>query len=341
MTKLIPILLVSLLNIVIIQNVFAEITGDFVELNALRTILEKDEEQLDLAEVKFSIDKLIVSSIDVKSELTKIDKMVADIQSMLLPESSAMEKMLAVKKYIYTPGEWNNYKAYQYDFDDPLGTKITNKLLSNYIKNKKGNCVTMPFLFIILGDRLGINVTASIAPLHVLVMFTDTDGKRYNLETTSGAGFTRDTWYRKQMPMTEKAIENGIYLQPLTKKETVAVMMTILAEYFFQEEEYKKSVAISDLTLKYYPKYVNSMLRNGSAFYRLLQESFVKKYPNSNNIPKEQRELFHFLSKGNRYWFAKAEELGWQEPKPDFNAEYLQKVRHDAKNNTNQIMRVK
>jgi len=292
MMKLIPVLLVLLLNSVITQDVSAKITGEFAELKILRTILERDEEQLDLAEVKLSIDKLIVSSIDVKSELTKIDRMVADVQSMLLPESSAMKKMQAVKKYLYTPGQWNNYKAYQYDFDDPLGTKISNKLLSNYLKNKKGNCVTMPFLFIILGERLGINVTASVAPLHVFVMFTDTDGKSYNLETTSGANFTRDTWYRQQMPMTDQAIDNGIYLQPLTKKETIAVMMTVLAEYYFQEEEYKKSIAISDLTLKYYPKYVNSMLRNGSAYYRLLQDYFLKKYPNPNNILKEQRKLF-------------------------------------------------
>lgn len=47
----------------------------------------------------------------------------------------------------------------------------------------------MPFLFIILGDRLGINVTASVAPLHVFVKFTDENGVIHNLETTSGTNF--------------------------------------------------------------------------------------------------------------------------------------------------------
>jgi len=69
----------------------------------------------------------------------------------------------------------------------------------------------MPFLFIILGDKLGIDVTASTAPLHVFVKFTDTDGKTYSLETTSGANFSRDAWYREQMPMTNQAIDNGVY----------------------------------------------------------------------------------------------------------------------------------
>ena len=56
--------------------------------------------------------------------------------------------MQALKRYIYEPGEWNNFQPYQYDMDDPLGTKLSNKLLSHYLAAKKGNCVTMPFLFI-------------------------------------------------------------------------------------------------------------------------------------------------------------------------------------------------
>lgn len=240
--------------------------------------------------------------------------MVRDIQSMLPSEASSMDRMLAIKKYVYAPGAWNNYQPYQYDFDDPLGTKVANKLLPNYMKTQKGNCITMPFLFIILGDKLGIDVTASTAPLHVFVKFTDSKGTTYNLETTSGANFARDAWYREQMPMTEQAIENGVYLQPLSRKETVAVMITVLAEHYMKENEYKKAWAISDLSLKYYPKYVNAMLRNGSAFYKMLEQRFINKYPNPNDIPKNQRELFHFLSNGNRYWFAKAEALGWREP---------------------------
>lgn len=256
--------------------------------------------------------------------------MVRDIQSMLPSEASSMDRMLAIKKYVYAPGAWNNYQPYQYDFDDPLGTKVANKLLPNYMKTQKGNCITMPFLFIILGDKLGIDVTASTAPLHVFVKFTDSKGTTYNLETTSGANFARDAWYREQMPMTEQAIENGVYLQPLSRKETVAVMITVLAEHYMKENEYKKAWAISDLSLKYYPKYVNAMLRNGSAFYKMLEQRFINKYPNPNDIPKNQRELFHFLSNGNRYWFVKAEALGWREPNKIQEQKYLEIVKRDS-----------
>lgn len=76
--------------------------------------------------------------------------------------------------------------------------------------------------------------------------------------------------------------------------------------------------------------YVNAMLRNGSAFYQMLQVYFVRKYPNPKDIPQNQREAFHFLSNGNRYWFEKAEELGWREPSRDYEDKYLKTVKQDS-----------
>jgi len=94
---------------------------------------------------------------------------------------------------------------------DPLGQNPTHDLLTSYLASRKGNCVSMPILFVILGERLGLNVTLSTAPLHVLVKYTDAQsGVTYNLEATSGGGFTRDAWYRQNLPMTDVAIANGI-----------------------------------------------------------------------------------------------------------------------------------
>ena len=103
----------------------AEKSGDFSELKLLRKILEQDENQLDLARIKLTIDKLIDPRINIEQELNRINQMVGEIKSMLPSNASSMDKMLAIKRYIYTPGAWNHYKPYQYDFDDPLGTKIS------------------------------------------------------------------------------------------------------------------------------------------------------------------------------------------------------------------------
>ena len=70
----------------------------------------------------------------------------------------------------------------------------------------------------------------SLAPLHVFVKFTDEAGTVTNLETTSGALPARDVHYRNQLPMTDEAITNGVFLAELSQEETVAVIATVLVE---------------------------------------------------------------------------------------------------------------
>jgi len=65
-------------------------------------------------------------------------------------------------------------------------------LLQRYLTTRRGNCITMPILFLALGQRLGLTMTLAEAPLHVFVKYTDDDGAVWNLEATSGGGVTRD-----------------------------------------------------------------------------------------------------------------------------------------------------
>lgn len=303
----------------------------FPEAKRIQAMLEQPESQIDLSRNKLIIDKMIDPNIDIEASLKQIDNIAAKIRTMLGNSTSSKDKMLAIKKYLYEIGEWNNFRPYQYDFDDPLGTKISNKLLPNYIASRKGNCISMPFLLIVLGEKLGIDVTASTAPLHVLVKYTDDKtGATINLETTSGANPAREEWYRKQMPMTDEAIDNGLYLQKLTKKETVVVMTTVLVEHYSKNQEYEKAIAITNIQLEHYPIYYAAMLSKGSVSYRLLEKHYLQKYPQPNQIPANERGYFKYLANNNRYWFAKAESLGWREPGKDDESKYLDIVKRDA-----------
>ncbi len=300
---------------------------DLKTAQRIRAILKQPEQQIDLGRTKLTIDKMIDPTIDVEASLKKIDAMVAQIRAMPEFGASSTAKLLALRRYLYEPSEWNNHQPYQYDLDDPLGTRISNKLLPTYLASKKGNCVSMPFLFIILGQRLGIDVTASSAPLHVLAKVKDeATGAWYNVEPTSGANPTRDIWYRSQMPMMDQAIANGVFLQPLTKKETVALMAETLAEHYFDQQEFEKAITIADLALQYYPKYVEAMIRKGSSYYRLLAKYYLEKYRSPNDIPIRERGYFEHLSHNNLQWFAKAEALGWRQPSKEDDEKYIQKV---------------
>jgi regulator of sirC expression with transglutaminase-like and TPR domain len=306
-------------------------SSNFRDAKTLKAILEQPEEAIDFAKANLTIDKIVDPSIDIEANLKRIDAIVKIIQSLLPANPSSQDKMLAVRKYLYESGAWNNHQPYQYDFADPKGIKIVNKLLPTYLTTHKGNCISMPLLFIVLGQRLGIDVTASTAPLHVLVKYTDSDtGQSYNLETTSGANPARDVWYQQTMHITDEALANKIYLQKLSKRETVAVMAQVLAEDYYDKQEYEKAMMVSDVVLKYYKNAVSSMLMKGTLFYHLLAKHYLSKYPAPYLIPPAERPYFEFLSINNHHWFEKSESLGWREPSPENEQNYLDTVRQDA-----------
>lgn len=118
--------------------------------------MEKPEDQIDLARSKLTIDRMIDPSIDVENNLKRLEAMAQKIRSMLPADASSLQKMETLIRYLYTAGSWNDNRPYRYDLDDPFGSNIHNKLLPTYLAIRKGNCISMPFLFIVLGQKLGL-----------------------------------------------------------------------------------------------------------------------------------------------------------------------------------------
>jgi regulator of sirC expression with transglutaminase-like and TPR domain len=278
------------------------------------SLLDEPEERIDFAKAKLTIDRLVDHKIDVALWQARIDQMVQTAKTMAGPNATAIQKLTAVRRFIYENGEWNGHRSFKYDLTDPLGTKIVNKLLPTYIETRRGNCVSMPALFIILADRLGVHVTASTAPFHVFVKFVDdTSGKTYNLETTSGGYPARDTWFRQKMPMTDEAIKNGLYMKTLTKKESVAVMAELLLEHDADMKRYHEIIDVAEVILKYYPNDVDAMLAEGTAYAHLMDTEFKLKFPNPNDMPPHLVPVYKSYERKNNDLFDRALALGWRD----------------------------
>ena len=258
--------------------------------------------------------------------LAQLDAMANALRAMLPAGASRRLTMDALRYHLYKASPWNDNRPFHYDLDDPFGENIRNKLLSTYLASRKGNCVSMPLLFIVLGQKLGIDVTASTAPNHVFVKYRDDDGKLYNLETTSGAGFTRDVWMGQQYPMTEEALASGIYMRPLTKKETVVIMVGTLLESYDQRGRQEQRIAMAKLALQHNPKDVSAILHEHQAHLALWRRDFVSKYPTPNDIPMEKRPQFMALEGNLKFLYERAYSLGWRPPDQAAEDRYRQRV---------------
>lgn len=310
--------------VLLLVGLHPAIGGDIGRSNPadfVRALINVPESEIDFGAAKLAVDKFVDPAINDRAARTEIDTMVITVNKMLatLPSdaaSTSMEKMKALRTFLYEGGWWNNGRPFEYDLSDPYGQKPGSQSLTNYLANRKGNCVSMPALFVILGQRLGLNVTLSTAPLHVFVKFTDNaTGKIWNLETTSGAGFTRDIWYRQKLSMTDEAIANGVYLKTLSRREALSVLATPILDHLLETERYEDAIAVANVLSDAYPANAYTLVKKGTAYYRLLDAEIIKKYPKQSDIPADKIAYANDLYRANRQAFAKAEALGWREPK--------------------------
>ena len=139
-------------------SAFAESHQEPTRAFVVETILKFDEGRISYLDAEIAFDRLINPTANAVSAGLTIDKMVAAARNIAGPKASAGVKLDAVRKVIYTAGPWNDNRPFAYDLSDPLGQKPGNRRLSTYLKTRLGNCVSMPALFLIIADRLSLNV---------------------------------------------------------------------------------------------------------------------------------------------------------------------------------------
>ncbi len=142
--------------------------------NAVRALLDADPADLTFAEAKIQIDAAIDPSIDapaLRAAIIRLTNAAERIVEASGGEASDMERLQAIRTVLHTAGAWNDMRPFAYDLDDPFGQKPGAQSLGRYLSTRKGNCVSMPVLFLALGERLGLDLTLSTAPLHVFVRF--------------------------------------------------------------------------------------------------------------------------------------------------------------------------
>ena len=234
----------------------------------------------DWADIKFTADGIADPTTDTPAARQEVERLTIRLKDFVtrMQPKTAHDKLAILKAFLYKSGPWNDEKTYSYDLADPLGKIRVHRYLSNYLEGRKGNCITMPILFAILGKRIGLNTTLAVAPHHMFVKFTDDEGREWNLETTSGGGYTRDIYIRAEMPMTDLAIQNGLYLQAMTNEQAVAAMAQIIVEELIRLDKHEQVIAVSDLLLKHGPRSVYITLVRGIAFGKILNRDILSRY---------------------------------------------------------------
>ncbi|MEW6412634.1 MAG: transglutaminase family protein [Candidatus Zixiibacteriota bacterium] len=306
---------------------YAESSRSDYSLCDLPSIPEQD---VDIGLWALVIAKECDSSVQINKYLHTLDTMALRIQYMVGPREGDMVRLLMTKMYQFEPGEWNSGNIFSYDLNDPFGEQPGARLLTTYLDTRKGNCVSMPTLFLALMERVAPDVPFNgvSAPLHLFCRLHDRqDGNIWNVESTNGGEPAREQWYIKTLGISRLAIDSGSYMRDLTKKDFIAELLGILVSKYRNAREYEKALDFAELMLKLNPRSLNGLVQKGAllAWVGLtLQEQLMvqQRHPSAEEADK----LGLYKVESDKY-IERARTLGWEPETPGSREDYLRTIR--------------
>jgi len=228
---------------------------EIIESQTIEQILKLPEEEIDLGLACLILAKEAYPNLNIEFFDYALNYMAGAIESLNRDNPDPESRIALLNHYLFVPGNWNDSITFIFDFEDMQGRKIENRYLNGLIATKKGNCVTIPMLYLALADRLGWPIYPVRAPQHFFCRYIiDPDSnKYYDIETTS-KGMILDDWlYVDEMKITKDGLKNGCYLRTLTKKEYLASMVYNHVQFYWTEEgiDLKNSFRCLNLAIAY------------------------------------------------------------------------------------------
>lgn len=173
----------------------------------------------------------------------------------------------------------------EYDFEDFWGREdFSNLFVSKVLATGSGQCYSLPQLYLLLVEELGSKAWLSLSPNHSYIKFKDTEDQWYNLELTNG-NLVSESWMLASGYVTIETIQNGIYMDTLSVKETVAMKLVDLALSFGSKYGYDEFVIkATNKALEHHPENISGILTKTNYYTKLVKHIVEQK----NNPANEE-----------------------------------------------------
>lgn len=189
-----------------------------------------------------------------------------------------------------------HYKPFTYDFEDVFGNKdLTSLFVSKLVTTQRGNCNSLPYLYKILAEEIGVEANLALAPNHIYIKHNIKSIGWYNTELTSGI-FPQDAWLMASGFIHLNAIENGIYMKALDNRESLGLCLVDLANAYkrsFPESDGSFALKCAERALKVSPNLITALL--------LRAETHKEQYLKMEKSDPKAKELLSSLNKEYNY----------------------------------------
>jgi hypothetical protein len=199
---------------------------------------------------------------------------------------------LNIKDTIY------KYEPFSYDFSDVFGHQTRENLfVSKLLATRKGNCHSLPYLYKILAEELGVQANLALAPNHMYIKHRSVREGWYNTELTSGI-FPMDSWIMASGFVHIDAIVNGVYMKALNNNESIALVLIDLADNYnakFPKNDGSFVLKCCETAMKQYPNFATALILRAETHYKQIEQ--IQDKQKHDSAFKELEKEYAFIHK--------------------------------------------
>lgn len=188
-------------------------------------VVDREDEEIDLAVAGLLVGQWDNPRLDIAHYLAEIDRIAETARRILEHEEGEHRLLRALNRTLF---EHLGFRGNQDDYYDPK-----NSYLSEVLDRRLGIPITLSIVYLEVGRRLGLEVSGLSFPGHFLVRCEDRDGivvlDPFHQGVTLDAD---DLEERLQRVLGEGAELDDSYLEPASKRHTVARLLNNLARIY-------------------------------------------------------------------------------------------------------------
>ncbi len=230
----------------------------------LVTTLALPEDKIDLAETLLLISRHWDPKLNTAPLKRTLDRLTESARNQLKDNPSPKQTVEILRKVIHEEGKYRYTDAL-----DPAGMPVNpaELFLHGLLQTRRGYCMNLSLLYLILGERLNLPLFGVPLPNHFFVRY-DSQEYRVNIEATEGGVAFPDSFYEQRFGVTK---DSKYFLNNLGKRQTLGAYFSNVGLVMYRAAKPEAAIFYLEQSASINPQSIDALNNLGNIYSELKQ----------------------------------------------------------------------